>query len=173
MNLILIGMRGSGKTTVGGLLAARLGRPFVDLDDVVAKALDAPTPGEAWRVRGEAAFRSAEVIALRSALRVSGRVLSLGGGTPTAPGAGELLEGERVSGRARIVYLAADPAVLRHRLAGTDLASRPSLTGAGVLDEIEAIHAARDGLYRSLADAVIETAGRDAAAIADQLSKFT
>jgi shikimate kinase len=173
MNLILIGLRGSGKTTVGGLLAARLGRPFVDLDDAVAVALNARSAGEAWRARGEAAFRSAEVTALRDALRVPERVLSLGGGTPTASGAVELLNAERASGRVRIVYLAASPAVLRQRLAGTDLASRPSLTGAGVLGEIDAVHAARDGLYRSLADAVIDTAGQDAAAIAEHLAKFT
>lgn len=173
MNLILIGLRGSGKTTVGGLLAARLGRPFVDLDDVVAKALGAATPGEAWRARGEAAFRAAELAALRDVLHTPGRVLSLGGGTPTAPGAADLLRAERATGRARIVYLAAAPEILRRRLSGTDLAARPSLTGKGVLDEIDTVHAARDGLYRTLADAVIDTAGREPAAIADDLAKFT
>lgn len=173
MNLILIGLRGSGKTTVGGLLAARLGRPFIDLDDLVAKALGSESPGQAWRARGEAAFRSAEVAALRESLHIPGQVLSLGGGTPTAPGAAELLQAERASGRARIVYLAAGPEVLRQRLAQTDLASRPSLTGTGVLDEIAAVHATRDGLYRTLADAVIDTAGRDAGAIAADLAKFT
>lgn len=161
-NLLLIGLRASGKSTLGRLVAARLSRPFIDLDDRTAARLGEPSPAAALGRYGEPAFRAAESAALRETLLGSGRVVALGGGTPTAPGAAEMLERERAAGRAVIVYLHAAPDVLRARLAATDVASRPSLTGRGTLEEIEALYAGRDGLYRRLADAVIDTSARTA-----------
>jgi shikimate kinase len=157
MNLILIGLRGSGKTTAGRLAADLLGRDFTDLDEETARLLNAPTVAEAWRERGEPAFRRAEVRALRSALARDRQIVALGGGTPTAPGACELLRAEQAAGRARVLYLWAPAAALRERLRGTDLASRPSLTGADPLTEIEHVLAQRDDLYRTVADLVITT----------------
>lgn len=159
MNIVLIGLRGSGKTTVGRLAAERLARVFVDLDDVTARSLGAARAADAWAEHGERAFRRAEAAALAAALARDGRVIALGGGTPTAPGAADLLRRERDAGRARIVYLEADAPTLRARLAATDLSTRPSLTGADPLAEIDAVLARRDPLFRELADEVIETGG--------------
>lgn len=161
-NLLLIGLRASGKSTLGRLIAARLARPFIDLDDRTAARLGEPSPAAALGRHGEPAFRAAEFAALRETLSGGGQVVALGGGTPTAPGAADMLECERAAGRAVIVYLHAAPDVLRARLAATDVASRPSLTGRGTLEEIEALYAGRDGLYRRLADVVIDTSARTA-----------
>lgn len=171
-NLLLIGLRASGKSTLGRLVAARLSRPFIDLDDRTAARLGEPSPAAALGRYGEPAFRAAESAALRETLLGSGRVVALGGGTPTAPGAAEMLERERAAGRAVIVYLHAAPDVLRARLAATDVASRPSLTGRGTLEEIEALYAGRDGLYRRLADAVIEVEFAPSDAIAERMSSL-
>jgi shikimate kinase len=145
--LVLIGLRGSGKSTAGRWLAELWSWSFVDLDDRTPALLGCTTPAEALRTRGEPAFRAAESDALRAALAEPRTILALGGGTPTAPGAAELLR----AARPRLVYLRGSPAVLRARLATTDLAGRPALTAAGVLDEVDALFAARDPLYTALA----------------------
>lgn len=168
MNLILVGLRGSGKTTVGRMVAARLGRPFLDLDDVVARSLGAATVAEAWRAHGQAGFREAETRALRDVLMIDSRVVALGGGTPTAPGTADLLREARE--RTVIVYLVASAAALRVRLATTDISSRPSLTGADPLAEIEIVLAGRDPLFRELADAVVETDEKSVEEVAERVA---
>jgi len=166
MNLILIGLRGSGKTTVGRIAAQRLSRSFIDLDDETARSLGAGSLGAAWRAHGEPAFRLAETRSLRDVLQGRDRVIALGGGTPTAPGAADLLREAQRAGRARVVYLWAPPAALRARLAGTDLSARPSLTGDDPLAEMDRVLAQRDGLFRSLADVVLATDGHTAEEVA-------
>lgn len=156
-HLVLIGLRASGKSTVGRLVAERLGRGFIDLDDLTAARLGENSPADALNRRGEPAFRAAEVASLRDTLARSALVVALGGGTPTAPGAAEILQQERAARRAAIIYLHAAPEVLRCRLAATDVAARPSLTGRGTLAEIETLYAQRDPLYRATADVVIES----------------
>lgn len=157
-NLVLMGLRASGKTTLGRLAADALGWAFVDLDDRTAALLGAASPAAALTEAGEAAFRAAEVNALRATLADAHQVVALGGGTPTAPGASELLGQAQHSGAGRVVYLHLDPQRLAQRLARTDLGARPSLTGRGVIAEIDELYAARDGLYRRLADAIINPA---------------
>ncbi len=169
MNLILIGLRGSGKTTIGRLVAERLGRPFIDLDDETARTLGGTSVGEAFTKHGEAAFRNAETRALAHALKTGSRVIALGGGTPTAPGAADLLRREHDAGRAIIIYLAAEAETLRERLRQTDMTQRPSLTGADPLAEIEAVLEKRDPLFREIADEVMDTDGVSAEEVARQL----
>lgn len=171
MNLLLIGLRGSGKSTLGRLLAAELGAAFVDLDDETPGVLGAAGVREAWDRHGEDGFRKAEVVALARVLREDGRVVALGGGTPTAPMAAELIADERAAGRARVVYLRATPATLRARLGDSDNAHRPSLTGAGVLDEVEQVFARRDPAYLGLADRTLEVDGLTPAAAVDELRR--
>lgn len=157
-NLILIGLRGSGKSTIGRAVAVRLARPFVDLDDLTPRELGCTSVAEAWS-RGEGAFRAAEVGALRNVIETDNQVIALGGGTPTAPGAADLLREHRDGGRAVIIYLRATPEILRERLADADNAHRPALLpgSSDPLSEIDRVHTARDPVYRALASAVIET----------------
>ena len=154
-NLILIGLRASGKSTLGRLLAQDLGRDFVDLDDVVAARMNASGPGEAIERDGIDAFRSMETEALREVLEGKSQIIALGGGTPTAPGAAEVL---RTSG-ANIVYLRGTPETLRDRLASSDNSNRPALIGDDVLSEVQALFDQRDGLYRELAHSIIHIDG--------------
>ncbi len=168
MSILLMGLRGSGKSTIGPLLAQRLHKPFIDLDNRTAAYLGHDTVAAAWRQHGEPAFRTAEVECLRAALAEGDSVIALGGGTPTAPGAEELLSGPGLF----LAYLRADGDTLRTRLAATDTTTRPSLTGASMLDEIEQIHAKRDPIYRRLADAVIEVAGHPAEAVVDAIARL-
>lgn len=159
--LLLIGLRGSGKSTLGRLVAERVGAAFSDLDDAVLARLGCATVAEVWETLGEPAFRAGETACLRERVpeavddRTPPAVVALGGGTPTAPGAAELLGEARERGLVTIVYLRAQPETLRARLGAAD-ANRPSLTGAGTLGEIDAVFAARDGLYRELATEIIE-----------------
>ncbi|MFN0131081.1 MAG: shikimate kinase [Phycisphaerales bacterium] len=157
MNLLLIGLRGSGKTTVGRMLAERFRLPFVDLDALTTKHLGCATTAEAFTKFGEVRFRDAEAMALATALSRGGQVVALGGGTPTASGATAMLRSQRDAGQLKIVYLAAASGTLRDRLEKTDMSQRPSLTGVDPLAEIEAVMNRRDGLYRELAEAVVET----------------
>ncbi len=81
-NLIIIGMPGSGKTTVGRVLAQRLGRTLVDTDALVVQAAGCPIP-ELFAREGEEAFRALEHQALCQAGRASGTVIATGGGIVT------------------------------------------------------------------------------------------
>ncbi len=154
-NLILIGLRASGKSTLGLLLAQRLGREFVDLDDLVAQRMNASGAGEAIERDGIDAFRNAETESLRSVLGSSGQIVALGGGTPTAPGAPDVLR----ASDANIVYLRGTPETLRDRLAHADNADRPTLVGDDVLSEVQTLFDQRDGLYREIATSVIHIDG--------------
>lgn len=174
--LILIGLRGSGKSTVGRLLANQVGGSFVDLDEVTPGILGRGTVAQAWELDGQAAFRDAESEALRLTLEAPPAVLALGGGTPTAPGAAERINQARRSGAALVVYLRAAAGELRRRLHGPRPAGatgpgpdRPSLTGRDPLDEIEDVLAVRDPLYCSLADVVLESAAMPAAACVEAI----
>lgn len=169
-NLLLIGLRGSGKSTLGRALALRQSRGFIDLDDVTPGVAGCASVAELWRQRGEAGFREAELRALTQTLASRrGDVIALGGGAPTAPGAADLLRREVAAGRARIVYLRCSAEELAARLralSGGPGADRPSLTGADPIDEIPAVLAQRDDLYRSLATRTLESAHSLAEALA-------
>lgn len=153
-NLVLIGLRGSGKSTLGSALARREGLRFVDLDVVASAFLGHDTVASAWAARGEAAFRESESRALSAVLHDENLIIALGGGTPTAPGAADTLRRAVTDRRAVVVYLRCSPERLRRRLCEADekaMRNRPSLTGADPLMEIEQVFAQRDELYRELA----------------------
>ncbi|MBS0191336.1 MAG: shikimate kinase [Phycisphaerales bacterium] len=152
---ILLGLRGSGKSTLGRLLAQSLRISHIDLDDLTAAQLRQPSAGDAIRNLGLPAFRAGEIAALQTPSARDAGVLSLGGGTPVAPEAREILAGFAASGSV-IVYLRAAPETLRQRLAQTDLATRPSLTGAHPLAEIDAIFAERDPIFVAVATETID-----------------
>lgn len=81
-NLILIGMPGSGKSTIGKLLAQRLGKEFIDADGEIAKAAGMPIP-EIFARHGEEKFREIETEVLKSLGKQSGLVIATGGGCVT------------------------------------------------------------------------------------------
>lgn len=155
-NLALIGLRCSGKSTIGPMVAAQLERPFIDLDHVTAAELGVPTAGEALRTLGQPAFRAGELHALIKTLMTDGQVISLGGGTPTYEDSLDALVHERNAGRLGIVYLRAQPEALKRRMAESLISTRPSLTGSDPIAEVDGLFAQRDPLYRQIAHRVIE-----------------
>ena len=169
-NVLLIGLRGSGKSTLGRLLAVKLHRPFVDMDDETAAALRCASVAEAWEQHHESGFRLAETRVLKKLLATRGRVIALGGGTPTAPGAKQALRNAQSEGTARIIYLRASAHTMRERLENADLADRPSLTGTDTITEIDLILARRDGPYRELADEVVNVDGLAEATVLRELT---
>jgi len=154
MHVLLMGLRGSGKTTVGGLLARQLGGEFIDLDDRVLATFAETTVADAWSAHGEQVWRAAEARVLhellsRTAARYS--VIALGGGTPMIESARRDIQAARTAGTATVVYLRCVVEELERRLAGqTD--DRPSLTGADPVGETAAVMTEREPVYRNLAD---------------------
>jgi shikimate kinase len=164
--LVLIGYRGTGKTTVGRILADRLGRPFHDADrEIEARA--GRSVRSIFSEWGEPAFRDWEERTLAELSSESpGAVLATGGGAV-------LREANRTRIRdfGAVFWLTADPAELARRLAAdrAGLAERPALTMAGTLDEIVEVLAARTPFYAELADAAIPTDGRTPLEVAEAI----
>lgn len=94
-NIVLTGMPGSGKTTVGKLLAQTLGRPYVDTDTRIAEKTGR-TPAEIISSQGEAAFRDAEAEVIREVALQNGAVIATGGGAVLRP---ENVDALRMNGR--------------------------------------------------------------------------
>lgn len=164
--LTLVGYRASGKSTVGRLAAARLGWPFIDADSAVEEDLGQPIRTY-FAAHGEPAFRAAESATLQRLLAGNTcLVLATGGGAV-------LSEANRALLAARgglVAYLHAPSEVLQARLRH-NAGGRPSLTGGSVADEVPAILAVRDPLYRAVAHAVID-ATRPTSAVADELHRL-
>jgi shikimate kinase len=155
VNVLLIGLRGSGKSTIGRELAGRLNRPFVDLDERVLATFAEASVSEVWSAHGEAAWREAEVSILEAVLRGADQVIALGGGTPMIADARRRIESCQRAGEARMVYLQCDVGKLARRLS-RDVGDRPSLTGADPIDEIRTVLEARETTYQELADFVCD-----------------
>lgn len=156
MLTLLIGLRASGKSTIGPALAEALKLPFFDLDQLVARAANTATPAEALSTLGIPAFRDLEAAQLETLIATTTRaIISLGGGTPEGPRSASMIRSLKASGAARIIYLHATPAALRARLERTDLAQRPSITGRGTLEEVETLYQRRHPLYLDLANNTI------------------
>lgn len=169
MNTLLIGVRTSGKSTIGRDLAARFALPFVDLDDIVRAAFDEPTVSEIWARHGESAWREAEAEAVEGVLLGRRQIIALGGGTPMIESARQAIEEARRAGTARAVYLRVDAVEAERRLREAP-GDRPSLTGVRPADEIARVMAEREPTYRALADVTIDTTGRTVSEIVDRLA---
>jgi shikimate kinase len=155
MAIVLVGYRGSGKTTVGRKLAERLGVAFVDLDERVS-ATAGKTIREIFADEGESGFRAHESKVLAALLAESGHgVLSLGGG---AIERAENRHKIRESGR-RVIYLRCEGEELLRRISADPRTgqTRPNLTHlGGGRDEIAAMLARREPWYREVAHGEID-----------------
>jgi shikimate kinase len=157
-HLLLVGMMGAGKTTVGRLVAERLHRPYRDSDAMVEEATGRTVP-ELFASDGEAAFRAAESDALRRAVVPPPAVISVAGGAVLDP-ANRVLLAE--SGT--VVWLRAEPSTLAGRVG--DGGGRPLLAPdpTAALAELDAV---RRPLYAEVADAVVDVDGLEAAQVAE------
>jgi shikimate kinase len=163
--IALVGLRCSGKTSVGRELAARLGRTLVDLDREIALAAGHESAGQVIERLGLESFRALERTALADALDAEGApVLATGGGVVEDPANRALL-----IERSHPVWLRASAGVLAARMAA-DPTLRPSLTGADPGAEIDALALRREPLYREVARDTIDTDDLDAAGVASALA---
>ena len=146
----LVGMPGSGKSTVGRQLAHRAGVAFIDLDHRLELTIGT-TIRAFFEAEGEARFRDLESEVLAEVIRQpGGLVLSTGGGAVLRPANRELL---RELGN--VLYLRAAPEEIYKRVKHDK--TRPLLQGGNPMDKLRELYAVRDVLYRETAHFVIET----------------
>ena len=161
-HIALVGLSGSGKSTVAPLLASRSGRSaVVDLDRAV-ESLMGRTVQEIFDTDGEATFRTLETEALSEALGGPPSVIATGGGVVLGAENRALLR----SG-ATVVWLRAHPSHLAQRLTDTSEA-RPLLEG-DVEFALQRLSSEREALYSEVADFVIDVDGVDPVSVAEEL----
>lgn len=154
----LVGLMGAGKTSVGRLLAPRLGLPFHDSDDTVANAAGMSV-GELFAHQGEPAFRALERSALMRLLAGERSVIATGGGAVTEPETRQALRG-----RAFTIWLDATPSVLAARLADSE--ERPLLSDGDPEAVLDRLAEQRRPFYAT-ADLRVGTDELDAAEVAE------
>ncbi len=148
--IALVGLRCSGKSTIGRELARQLSVPFLDLDDEVALIAGAESAGAVLEEMGLETFRRLESRALERVLTEARRpggvgVLATGGGVVESP-----VNRQWLALSTRCVWLRAELEVLRERLR-SDPTSRPSLTGADPADELQLLRDRRAPLFEAVA----------------------
>lgn len=168
LNLILIGYRAAGKTAVGKRLAAKLGVPFCDTDELISRRT-----GRSVRAivaeKGWEAFRREERIVIKGLTFMNGSVIALGGGALMNPENLELLKGKGI-----FIWLNADAATIVERMAadGATGEQRPPLTEGDPLSETAALLKEREPVYRVVSDWIVDTAGRTVEETADEIIKL-
>ncbi len=140
---------GAGKSTVGKLLAKKLGRRFLDADHVIEDRCGVKIP-VIFEMEGEDGFRKREAQAIKDITAEHDVILATGGGAVLLPENRQFL-----SERGTVIYLHANPMELWHRTKGGE--GRPLLKNGDAKKILENLYAFRDPLYREIADYVIET----------------
>lgn len=145
MNLVLVGFMGTGKTTVGALVAERLGWVFVDTDAVVEAAAGMPVR-EIFAQQGEVAFRILEAHVCQAASAGTHTVISVGGGAVVNPETRRALEANGV-----LVLLTCERDRLIDRLEESANRGERPLLGGDIGARVDALAASRAGVYSSIA----------------------
>ena len=152
-HLVLIGLMGAGKTTVGERCAELLDRPFLDTDELVVASAGVSFD-ELWATEGERGFRARERVAVSDAvLSPALLVISCGGGTVLDADNRRSLREKGV-----VVWLKATSAALASRLTGDD--TRPLLAGGDRTATLERLSAQREPAYEAAAHVQVDTEGR-------------
>jgi shikimate kinase len=165
--IILIGYRGTGKTTVGRLLGEHLGVSVLD-SDVEVERRAGKTIAEIFAQDGEAAFREIEAEAIADLLQRDSFVLATGGGAVLRK---ETRQRLRMNGY--VVWLTAKPETILQRIQEdkNSATMRPNLTTLPPREEILAVLEKRRSLYEETAHHIIETDGKSVEQIAAEIEK--
>ena len=151
-HVVVVGMMGAGKTSVGTLLAERLGRPFLDVDAWIEDE-EGLSIATIFETRGEASFRELEVRILESFLgNPFASVLSVGGGAVT-----DERNRKALIGCGTVVWLRASDETLATHIDGAS--GRPLLAGKDVNAELARLSAERAPLYTEVADVIVDVDG--------------
>ncbi|MFA6413217.1 MAG: shikimate kinase [Syntrophales bacterium] len=165
VNIILMGYRACGKTTVGRIVAEKLQRPFFDTDAMIQERVG-KTIREIVADGGWEAFRKEERTVIKNLAGQDDCIISLGGGAVLDQQNVETLKRKGV-----FIWLTADAVTIAGRL-NNDRASdaqRPSLSGADIGAEIEIVLSEREPVYRLVADRTIDTTGRSVDEVAAEI----
>jgi shikimate kinase len=165
MNIVLIGYRGSGKSTVGSRLAARLKMKFVDVDDLIEERQGVPI-SEIVKSHGWGHFRKLERCAIEEISKEDHLVI--------APGGGAVLDTDNVKvlrSNGFILWLKADKQTLLKRMnqdSGTST-RRPTLTGKGTSKELKEVMSLREPIYERVSEFQIDTSIIDVETVVENI----
>ena len=163
LHIALVGLPGSGKSTIGRYLAKRWSIPFVDVDVAIEERI-ACSIREFFAKEGEAQFREVEREVLAELLSRSEKMV-------VATGGGAVLKAEnrqQLIKNAQVIYLSASPHDIARRLQRDT--QRPLLQVNNPLQRLLDLHAARDPLYREVADFVVSGSGLSATQVAQRVA---
>lgn len=160
MNLVLVGFMGAGKTTVGRLVAERLGLAFVDVDAELERRAGRSIAA-IFAADGEAGFRAREAELIAEVARGVGQLIAAGGGALLRPESRAALEAGGV-----LVCLRARAEEIARRLG--EAAERPLLAADPSGERVAALLAERQALYDTVR-LQVETTGRTPAQVADEV----
>ena len=163
-NIFLVGLMGAGKTSVGKLLAKRVGKAFYDCDQEIERATGVKIP-VIFEIEGEASFRAREARMLAELAVRQDIVLATGGGAVLSADNRKLLAGNGV-----VVYLRAVVADLWQRTRHDR--NRPLLKTDEPRAKLELLFAERDPLYRSIADVIVDTGSQSLGSLAHRLEQL-
>jgi shikimate kinase len=149
LRIALVGLPGSGKSTIGRQLARRLGLVSLDTDHVIEQRLGCSIR-EYFEREGEASFRDVEQAVIDDVTQSHNGILSTGGGSVL-----RLVNREHLHSRCHVVYLRSSPEEIFRRLRH-DM-QRPLLQVDDPLTRLRDLYAIRDPLYRETAHFVVET----------------
>lgn len=169
--IVLIGYRGSGKSSVGKLLAQQLEWAWCDSDDEIEAGLDVSI-ADVFQQQGESHFRDLETKAIRRLIDAAdsqGQVISLGGGAPMQERNLELWKDT-----ATCVYLKGSAKTLYQRTSSDESSEnrRPDLTDEGGLAEVQKMLDLRSPTYQSCADLIVDVDDRTPSEIVQQIVKY-
>jgi shikimate kinase len=149
-NIALIGFMCAGKTSVGKMLAEKLGREFVDTDDVIVEIADLSVE-DIFEKKGEISFREIEIDAVKKTAASKNAVISCGGGVVY-----NKINIDRLKASSHVVFLKVSPESVIAR-AEKDDHERPLLKGKDRIGIIKKLLALRDPLYTAYSDFSIDT----------------
>ncbi len=161
-NIALTGFMGSGKSAVGKVLAGRLGRRFVELDDVIEETAGKSIP-DIFRQDGEIAFRELEMEATRRVSKGMDMVIACGGGIVL-----NMINIDRLRETSRIVYLTASPGAILKRISADDT-ERPLLDVPAPAERIRELLRFRRPFYERAADLRISTSRLSTDSVAERI----
>ena len=164
MNIVLIGMRGSGKTAIGKLLAKRLGKQFIEMDELIVQRLGQSIP-EIVNRYGWEKFRDTEEEITREVAGLDNVINATGGGVVTRE---ENIRELKKKGK--LFWLKASTDTLLRRI-GND-PSRPSLTGKSQREDMEVVMAERSPIYERAADFIVDTEGKMPEEVVETIAKL-
>src|SRR3989338_1870944 len=164
-NIILIGFKASGKTTLGRILAKRLSKYFIDTDSIIeeiylGKNGEKATCREIYRRQGKEYFREIEKEAIGKITNSKNSIISIGGGALDDPE-----NRDNIALMGQIVYLKEDPDILYNRIEWQDI----PFFGKDKRGSFEKLFKERSRIYSDASDVEIDQKGRSVEVIADEI----